>query len=124
MARCAVASNRRTEAAMLVADVRAASTTVAAQPLLQATAEIGARLDQHDAEQPWSPLTLRELEVARLVARGLTNREIAAELRITVRTAGSHLEHIRTKLGASRRSEIAAWVTALDAPEGRGRLTS
>jgi DNA-binding CsgD family transcriptional regulator len=107
---------------MLVADVRAASTTVAAQPLLQTTAEIGARLDRHDAEQPWSPLTLRELEVARLVARGLTNREIAAELRITVRTAGSHLEHIRTKLAASRRSEIAAWVTALDAPDGRSRL--
>jgi DNA-binding CsgD family transcriptional regulator len=123
MARCAVASNRRTEAAMLVADVRAASTTVAAQPLLHATAEIGSRLDRHDAEQPWSPLTLRELEVARLVARGLTNREIADTLRITVRTAGSHLEHIRTKLGASRRSEIAAWATALDAPGGHSQLT-
>jgi DNA-binding CsgD family transcriptional regulator len=123
MARCAVASNRRTEAATLVADVRAASTTVAAQPLLQVTAEIGARLDRHDEEQPWSPLTLRELEVARLVARGLTNREIAAALRITVRTAGSHLEHIRTKLGASRRSEIAAWVTALDTPGGRSEFT-
>jgi DNA-binding CsgD family transcriptional regulator len=48
------------------------------------------------------------------VAQGLTNREIAEELRITVRTAGSHLEHIRAKLGASRRSEIATWVTSLD----------
>jgi DNA-binding CsgD family transcriptional regulator len=56
---------------------------------------------------------LRELEVARLVARGLANRGIADELRITARTVGSHLEHIRTKLGAGRRSEIAAWV-ALD----------
>jgi DNA-binding CsgD family transcriptional regulator/tetratricopeptide (TPR) repeat protein len=123
MARCAVASNRRTQAAALVAEVRAGSTTVAAQPLLRATAEIGSRLDRHDAEQPWSPLTLRELEIARLVARGLTNREIAGELRITVRTAGSHLEHIRTKLGASRRSEIAAWVTALDAPGGHSQRT-
>lgn len=61
-----------------------------------------------------SPLTLRELEVARLVAQGRTNREIAGELRISVRTAGSHLERISAKLGTSCRSEIAAWVTSLD----------
>ena len=67
--------------------------------------------------EPWSPLTRREFEVARLVARGLTNREIAEELRITARTAGSHLEHIRAKLGVSRRSEIAAWATAIEAAE-------
>ena len=65
---------------------------------------------------PWAPLTLRELEVARLVAQGLTNREIAEGLHITVRTAGSHLEHIGAKLGVSRRSEIATWVTSLDRP--------
>ena len=123
LARCELASNRRTQAAALVAEVRAAATTVAAQPLLKTATEIGARLDRYDEEQPWSPLTMREFEVARLVARGLTNREIADELRITVRTAGSHLEHIRTKLGASRRSEIAAWVTAIDAPGERGQLT-
>ena len=81
---------------------------------LNAAAGIAARLDRHDAAQAWSPLTLREFEVARLVARGLTNREIAEELRITARTAGAHLEHIRAKLGAGRRSEIAAWVTPID----------
>jgi DNA-binding CsgD family transcriptional regulator/tetratricopeptide (TPR) repeat protein len=115
LARCAVASNRRTEAVTLVEAVRAAATPVAARPLVEASSGIGSRLDEHDAAQPWSPLTLRELEVARLVARGLTNREIAEELRITARTAGSHLEHIRAKLGASRRSEIATWVTSIDA---------
>ena len=114
LARCAVASNRRTEASTLVTAVRAAAASVAAKPLLEASAEVGSRLDEHDAAQPWSPLTLREFEVARLVARGLTNRQIAEELRITVRTAGSHLEHIRSKLGASRRSEIAVWVTSLE----------
>jgi len=114
LARCAVASNRRTGAFILVEQVRAAASVVAAEPLLAACTGIGARLDKHDAVQPWSPLTLRELEVARLVARGLTNREIAQELRITLRTAGSHLEHIRAKLGASRRSEIATWVTSID----------
>lgn len=114
LARCAVASNRRTDASVLVEQVRADASAVAAAPLLDAADAVGARLDRHDEAQPWSPLTLRELEVARLVARGLTNREIAGELRITVRTAGSHLEHIRAKLGAGRRSEIATWVTSID----------
>ncbi|HEX8630458.1 MAG TPA: AAA family ATPase [Catenuloplanes sp.] len=114
LARCALASNRRTEAATLVDQVRAAASVVSAKPLLDAAGGIAARLDKHDAAQPWSPLTLREFEVARLVARGRTNREIAEELHITARTAGAHLEHIRAKLGASRRSEIAAWVTSVD----------
>ncbi|MGZ8744805.1 MAG: LuxR C-terminal-related transcriptional regulator, partial [Nocardioides sp.] len=114
LARCAVASNRRTEASTLVGEVRVAASAVAARPLLEAGEAIGARLDRHDAPQPWSPLTLREFEVATLVARGLTNREIAEQLRLSVRTAGSHLEHISAKLGTSRRTEIAAWVTSLD----------
>jgi DNA-binding CsgD family transcriptional regulator len=114
LARCAIAANRRTDAAVLVDDVRASAAPVEAKPLLEAASRVAQRLDRHDAPQPWSPLTLRELQVARLVARGLTNREIAQELHITARTAGSHLEHIRAKLGASRRSEIATWVTSLD----------
>jgi DNA-binding CsgD family transcriptional regulator len=121
LARCAIASNRRTETSMLAAGVHAVATTVSAQPLVHASAEIVARLDQHDTVQTWSPLTLRELEVARLVARGLTNREIADEMRISARTPGAHLEHIRTKLGIGRRSEIAAWVTSLDAQGDGGQ---
>jgi non-specific serine/threonine protein kinase len=55
------------------------------------------------------PLTKRQLEVARLVASGLTNREIAASLHISERTADGHLEQIRNKLGFSSRVHIAAW---------------
>jgi ATP/maltotriose-dependent transcriptional regulator MalT len=113
LARCALASNRRTDASTLLEGVRDAAAAIASRPLLDAARELGSRLDEHDAAQPWSPLTLRELEVARLVAQGMTNREIAGELRITARTAGSHLEHIRAKLGMSRRSEIAAWVASI-----------
>ena len=94
---------------------------MAAVPLLEAAAAIGSRLDRHDAPEPWSPLTRREFEVTCLVARGLTNREIAEELRITPRTAGSHLEHIRAKLGVGRRSEIAAWATAIEEGPPRPR---
>ena len=104
----------------MVEEVRSAANEVGAQPLLDAADAVAGRLDRHDAPQPWSPLTLRELEVATLVARGLTNREIAEELRFSVRTAGSHLEHISAKLGTSRRTEIAAWVTALDLGDGSG----
>lgn len=57
-------------------------------------------------------LTRREEEVAGCVARGLTNREIAAALFISERTAENHVQHILTKLGFANRSQIAAWVAA------------
>jgi len=53
-------------------------------------------------------LTPRELEVLEHVAMGQTNREIAAELFISARTAGVHVSHILEKLGASTRTEAAA----------------
>jgi DNA-binding CsgD family transcriptional regulator/tetratricopeptide (TPR) repeat protein len=53
-------------------------------------------------------LTPREAEVLALVARGHTNREIAAALVISVRTAGVHVSHILRKLGAPNRVEAAA----------------
>ena len=52
-------------------------------------------------------LTRRELEVLRLLVRGLSNREIAEELVISRRTAGSHVEHIYTKIGASNRAQAS-----------------
>lgn len=56
-------------------------------------------------------LTRREREVAELVAQGLTNREIAVKLFISERTAESHVEQIRGKLGFHSRAQIAAWVS-------------
>jgi DNA-binding NarL/FixJ family response regulator len=53
-------------------------------------------------------LTPREAEVLTLLARGYTNREIAATLVISVRTAGVHVSHILRKLGAPNRLEAAA----------------
>jgi non-specific serine/threonine protein kinase len=54
-------------------------------------------------------LTTRELEVLRLVASGCTNREIAAALFVTPRTAATHVTHILGKLGVESRVEAAAW---------------
>jgi DNA-binding CsgD family transcriptional regulator len=64
-------------------------------------------------EEPWHPLTARELEVARLIATGGTNAAIAAELGIAPKTASAHVEHILAKLGVARRAEIATWVASL-----------
>jgi DNA-binding CsgD family transcriptional regulator len=57
-------------------------------------------------------LSPREREVARLVGQGLTNRQIAAALYLSERTAQNHVQHILTKLGFSNRSQIAAWSSA------------
>jgi pimeloyl-ACP methyl ester carboxylesterase/DNA-binding CsgD family transcriptional regulator len=56
-------------------------------------------------------LTARELEVAALVADGLTNLAIASRLSIAPRTAETHVENIRRKLEVRSRAQIAAWVT-------------
>ncbi|RVW06076.1 ATP-binding protein [Rhodococcus spongiicola] len=55
-------------------------------------------------------LTRRERQVADLVARGLTNREIAETLVIAQRTAEGHVERVLAKLGFGSRTQIAAWV--------------
>jgi DNA-binding CsgD family transcriptional regulator len=57
-------------------------------------------------------LTARERQVALLTAQGRTNREIAEALVITERTAATHGDHIRAKLGLRSRAEIVAWVFA------------
>jgi non-specific serine/threonine protein kinase len=56
------------------------------------------------------PLTARELEVARLVAQGMTNREIAGKLVIATRTVETHVAHTLTKLDLSNRVQLAAWI--------------
>jgi non-specific serine/threonine protein kinase len=58
---------------------------------------------------PRRTLTRREREVAALAARGLTNRDIAAQLFVSVRTAEVHVDHVLTKLGFHTRTQLAAW---------------
>jgi predicted ATPase/DNA-binding CsgD family transcriptional regulator len=55
-------------------------------------------------------LTARELEIAELIAEGLSNRQIATRLTISVRTAETHAQHILIKLGFRSRAKIASWV--------------
>jgi predicted ATPase/DNA-binding CsgD family transcriptional regulator len=66
-------------------------------------------------EDPWragpsAGLTQRERQVAALAATGLTNREIAGRLYLSVRTVEVHVDHVLTKLGFRTRTQLAAWV--------------
>ena len=68
----------------------------------------------HEPEQPWRAgggvsLSRRETEVAQLVARGLTNRDIARQLVLSVRTVDVHVDRILTKLGFHSRTQLTAW---------------
>ena len=54
-------------------------------------------------------LSPRENEVVALIARGLSNREIAAALTISEKTAANHVEHIMTKLDLRSRAQVAVW---------------
>jgi DNA-binding CsgD family transcriptional regulator len=69
-------------------------------------------LERVEASVPSLVLTDREQEVAMLVSRGLTNRQIAERLVISTRTAQNHVQNILTKLGFSSRSQIASWKAA------------
>jgi DNA-binding NarL/FixJ family response regulator len=63
------------------------------------------------------PLTRKEVEVAILVARGTTNKEIATRLFNSERTIDNHVQHIYNKLNIDSRAELALWV------QERGLLT-
>lgn len=61
-----------------------------------------------------APLTRRERQVAELVAQGMTNQQIAKRLVVSTRTAESHVDNIRAKLGFASRTQIAAWAVRHD----------
>jgi predicted ATPase/DNA-binding CsgD family transcriptional regulator len=56
------------------------------------------------------PLTRRQLEIANLVAEGMSNRQIAERLVVSLRTVDGHVEQILARMGFTRRAQIAAWV--------------
>ncbi|GLZ01224.1 LuxR C-terminal-related transcriptional regulator [Actinoplanes sp. NBRC 103695] len=62
-------------------------------------------------------LSRRELDVARLVADGRSNKEIGTRLFISERTVESHVRNILTKLGFTSRTQVAGWIAAQRAPD-------
>jgi DNA-binding CsgD family transcriptional regulator len=107
--------NRHGDAIVLLGEVRATAHTLGSQPLLGRADELARLAKGRGSEQePWRPLTAREYEVARQIADGLTNGEIAERLEIAPKTASAHVEHILAKLGFTRRAEIAAWAATVE----------
>jgi DNA-binding CsgD family transcriptional regulator/tetratricopeptide (TPR) repeat protein len=118
----------RREASAPLRKAHAVAAWIGAKPLLRELGLLAERarleLAPQEAESPdrrrglekTLGLTPREAEVLTLVARGYTNREIAAELVISVRTAGVHVSHILRKLGAPDRLEAAAIAHRLAPP--------
>ncbi|MFL6125447.1 AAA family ATPase [Actinophytocola sp.] len=69
------------------------------------------------AKTGWASLTESELRVARLVAQGNTNRQIATSLFLSPHTVDSHIRHVFAKLGVSSRVELTRRVLANDQPD-------
>lgn len=106
---------KRSGPALLIEGVRAA---MAGDTLIspQITVRLLSRLTETAPGGPAAPrvpqthpLTGREVDIVRLVARGLTNAEIGAELFISAGTAKTHIANVQAKLGARNRVGIAAW---------------
>ncbi len=100
-----MARDRERASAMLEAAVRGA-TELGMEPLRRRAGNAAASL-----KAGRSPLTAREQEVAALIAEGLTNKEVATRLRLSVRTAENHLLNVMNKLGLDNRAQVAAWFT-------------
>ena len=101
----------------LVAGVGCEAAALGMAPFVRRADKLIIRLD-HGGRKPSSPLSRRELEVARLVADGKSNREIAATLVVSERTAENHVQHILTKLGFANRAQIAVWASGGGVIEG------
>ncbi|GGQ35033.1 helix-turn-helix transcriptional regulator [Streptosporangium pseudovulgare] len=105
------ATSRLREAARLAEDLGAA-------PLAREIALLGRPRPAQGG------LTERERDVLRLIAEGLSNRQIAARLHISPSTAGVHVSHILSKLGATTRTEAAVMAhrqRLVDEPQGASR---
>jgi DNA-binding CsgD family transcriptional regulator len=126
----AAAGASRAEASVPLREAYAVAARIRARPLLRELELMAerARLDLAPEAEPSDGkqgveeilgLTPREAEVLSLVARGCTDREIAATLVISVKTASVHVSHILRKLGAPNRLEAAAIMHRLSPPQVR-----
>jgi DNA-binding CsgD family transcriptional regulator len=116
LAACLIRGNRHVDAIPVLDEARATAEQLDSPPLRSRVAELTSLARRRGiTDEPWRPLTAREFEVARHIAEGMTNAQIAEELGLSPKTVSAHIEHILAKLGASRRAEIAAWVTLVAA---------
>ena len=106
----------RAAAAEQLTEAKCTAERLGAKPLLEQLTALSSRARLDLAGPSAGPLTPRELDVLRLVAKGLTNRRIGSELYISEKTVSVHLSRAMSKLGAANRAE------AVNAAHLRGYL--
>ncbi|MFJ4963141.1 AAA family ATPase [Streptomyces sp. NPDC088729] len=118
LARALVATDEREEAVAQAAAAERAFTRLGAQPFAAWCRDVlgGMRTSERttEAERFWGELTDRERDTARLVGRGWTTKEIAAELYVSTSTVEFHLSNIYTKGGFRNRRRLRDMVQALE----------
>jgi DNA-binding CsgD family transcriptional regulator len=125
LAQCLIRMNRHADAVEVLSDARTRAEALQSAPLLARADELAkASRGRGHEQEPWRPLTVREFEVARLIADGMTNAQIAAELSVAPKTVSAHVEHILAKLGVARRTEVAAWAAGIRPAESREPATA
>lgn len=112
IARLHARTNQRAEAMRAAGAARDRGLELGAPAIGQAATDVLRAVGRGGEPEAWAPLTAREFEVARRIADGLTNVEIAEELGIARKTVASHVEHILAKLAVERRSGVAAWAAS------------
>lgn len=121
------ADGRRDEAVAMLKEVRTAFVSMGAlADADQVSARLrglGTRSRAKSRSTSVGPLTKRELEIARLVASGLKNSEVAATLFLAEKTVAAHLSNIYGKVEVRSRVQLGAWIRAND-PEFEGALAS
>lgn len=93
-------------ARQLLGHAAAGARSLGMTPYVDAAVALQTQVDQLDGVVP---LTRRETEIARLVAEGLTNREVAERLVLSERTVENHMRNVLAKLGLNNRAQLAAW---------------
>jgi predicted ATPase/DNA-binding CsgD family transcriptional regulator len=108
------------EASEVLEEAREVCVRLEARPTVQRVAELGEKLEELLNRAPSSPaglpagLTRRELEVLRLVARGMSNQQIAADLTLSEHTVHRHVANVLRKLGVSSRTAAVGEAARLD----------
>jgi two-component system response regulator NreC len=115
---------KRAAEADLVDAIRAVSVDeafLAPAALRQLVADYLRRRERGELPAPAEPLTPREEEVLRLIARGHTNAEVADALVISIKTVETHRAHILSKLGLRKRAELVHYAQTHGLLAGDGR---